>query len=122
MVENVSRIFHRSFYIFTESPPEQYTNSKIKIGQVGKKPSNEYENDIKVFDDVLGSSNAKSTDQFFIGGKHEKLDKVCLSQSYFDSSEGTRTNKNQKLSLFKQSLKDIERIYIDFLGYDMSHV
>ena len=32
----------------------------------------EYENAIIVFDDVLGSSNSRYIDQFFIRGRHNK--------------------------------------------------
>ena len=67
MVKILSRIPDRGFYIITKSPPEQYTNSKIKIEEISDeiKPLNEYENGIIVFDDFLGSSNSRFIDQFF---------------------------------------------------------
>ena len=57
----------RYIYIFTKSPPDQYSISKIKIKEITDetKPFNEYENAIIVFDDVLGSSNSRYIDQFF---------------------------------------------------------
>ena len=86
-----SRVSDRDIYIITKSPPEQYTNSKIKIEEINDefKPLNEYENGIIVFDDILGSSNSKFIDQFFIRGRHNNLDIYYLSQSYFDLPKRT---------------------------------
>ena len=41
------------FYIFTKSPPEQYSNSKIKIKEISWElnPVKEYENAVIVFQD-----------------------------------------------------------------------
>ena len=68
MLKILSRITNRDIYIITKSPPEQYTNSKIKIKEIGDeiKTLSEYENGIIVFDDVLGSSNSRFIDQFFV--------------------------------------------------------
>ena len=70
MLKILSRMPDRDVYIITKSPPEQYTNSKIKIKEISDeiKPLNEYENGIIVFDDILGSSNSRFIDQFFIRG------------------------------------------------------
>ena len=67
MLKILSRMLDRDIYIITKSPPEQYTNSKIKIKEISDeiKPLNEYENGIIVFDDVLGSTNSRFIDQFF---------------------------------------------------------
>ena len=72
MLKILSRIIDRGFYIITKSPPEQYTNSKIKTKEITDeiKPLNEYENGVKVFDDILGSSNSSFIDKFFIRGRH----------------------------------------------------
>ena len=68
MLKLLSRISDRDTYIITKSPPEQYSNSKIKIKEINDeiKPLNEYENGIIVFDDFLGSSNSRFIDQFFL--------------------------------------------------------
>ena len=86
MLKILSRIPRRDIYIITKSPPEQYTDSKIKIKGIGDKikPLNEDENCIIVFDDILGSSNSRFIDQFFIRGRHNNLDIYYLSLSYFD--------------------------------------
>ena len=68
MLKILSRMIDRDIYIITKSPPEQYTNSKIKIKEISDeiKPLNDYENCIIVFDDLLGSSNSRFIDQVFI--------------------------------------------------------
>ena len=59
LLKILSRMSKRDIYIITKSPPEQFSNSKIKIKEIGEdiKPLNEYENAIIVFDDILGTSN-----------------------------------------------------------------
>ena len=123
MLKILSRISDRDIYIITKSPPEQYTNSKIKIKEIGDeiKSLNEYENGIIVFDDILGSSNSRFIDQFFIRGRHNNLDIYYLSQSYFDLPKRTIRNNSNKIILFNQTLKDIEHIYRDVAGYDMNY-
>ena len=123
MLKILSRIPDRDFYIITKSPPEQFTNSKIKIKEISDeiKPLNEYKNGIIVFDDVLGSSNDRFIDQFFIRGRHNNLDIYYLSQSYFDLPKRTIRNNSNKIILFNQTLKDIEHIYRDVAGYDMNY-
>ena len=76
MLKILSRISNRDIHIITKSPPEQYSNSKTKIKEISDeiKPLNEYENGIRVFDDILGSSNSRFIDQFFIRGRHNNLD------------------------------------------------
>ena len=76
MLKILSRKSDRDIYIITKSPPEQYTNSKIKIEEIsdGIIPLNEYENGIIVFDVILGSSNSRFIDQFFVRGRHNNLD------------------------------------------------
>ena len=123
MLKILSRIPNRDIYIITKSPPEQYTNSKIKIKEISDeiKPLNEYENGIIVFDDILGSSISRFIDQFFIRGRHNNLDTYYLSQSYFDLPKKTIRNNSNKIILFNQTLKDIEHIYRDVAGYDMNY-
>ena len=123
MLRILSRMIDRDIYIITKSPLEQYTDSKIKIKEINGeiKPLNEYENGIIVFDYVLGSTNSRFIDQFFIRGRHNNLDIYYLSQSYFDLPKRTiRTNSN-RINLFNQTLKDIEHIYRDVAGYDMNY-
>ena len=123
MLQILSRISDRDIYIITKSPPEQHTNSKIKLKKINDeiKPLNEYENGIIVFDDIVGSSNSRFIDQFFIRGRHNNLDIYYLSQSYFNLSKRTIRNKSNRIILFNKTLKDIEHIYRDVAGYDMTY-
>ena len=123
MLKILSRIPDRDIYIITKSPPEHYINSEIKIKEISDeiKPLNEYENGIIVFDDILGSSNSRFIDQFFIRGRHNNLDIYYLSQSYFDLPKRSIRNNSKKTLLFNQTLKDIEHIYRDVAGYDMNY-
>ena len=123
MLKILSRIPDRDIYIITKSPPEQSTNSKIKIKKISDeiKPLNEYENGIIVFDDILGSSNSRFIDQFFIRGRHNNLDIYYLSQSYFDLPKRTIRSNSNNINLFNQTLKDIEHIYRDVAGNDMNY-
>ena len=75
MLKIFSWLPNRDIYKITKLPPEQYSNSKIKINQLEKKikPLNEYEKAILVFDDILASSNGRYIDQYFIGGWHNNL-------------------------------------------------
>ena len=92
MLKILSRMIDRDIYKITKSPPKQYTNSKNKIKELSDeiKPLNEYENGIIVFDDILGSSNSRLIDQFFIRGRHNNLDIYYLSHSYFDLPKRTK--------------------------------
>ena len=123
MLKILSRIPNRDIYIITNSHPEQYSNSKIKVKEISDeiKPLNEYENGIIVFDDILGSSNSRFIDHFFIRGRHNNLNIYHLSQSYFDLPKRTINNNSNKNLLFNQTLKDIEHIYRDVAGYDMNY-
>ena len=123
MLKILSGIPDGDIYIITKSPPEQYSNSKIKIEEISDeiKPLNEYENGVIVFDDILGSSNSRFIDQFFIRGQHNTLDIYYLPQSYFDLPERTIRNNSNKNILFNQTLKNIEHIYRDVAGYDMNY-
>ena len=87
MLKTLSRIPKRDTYIITKSPSEQSSNSKIKIKEIGEeiKPLNQYELAIKVFDDILGSSNSKYIDQFVIVGRIN-----------------TKRNNSHKILLFNQ--------------------
>ena len=112
MLKIFSRISNRDLYIITKSPPEQYSNSKIKIKERSDEIICEYENAIIVFDDNLGSSKSMFVDQNFIRGRHNDLDIYYLSQSCFDLRKRTMRYNGNKIVLFNQTLKDIEHICI----------
>ena len=123
MLQILSSISDRDIYIITKSPSEQYSSSKIKVKAINDeiKPVNENENCVIVFDDILGSTNSNYIDQYFIRGRHNRLDIYCLSQSYFDLPKRSIRNSSNKIILFDQTLKDIENINRDIAGNDMSY-
>ena len=100
MLKIPSRIPNRNFYKITKSPAEQYSSSTIKIKKISDeiKPLNEYEIVIIFCDDILGSSNSKLVDQYFIRGWHNDfndLEIYYLSQSYFDLPKKTIRNNSK---------------------------
>ena len=121
MLQILSRISDRDIYITTESPPEHFSNFKIKVKEISDeiKPLNEYENCVTVFDDFSGSTNSNYIDQYFIRSRHNHLDIYYLSQSYFDLPKRSIRNNSNKIILFNKTLKFIENIYRDIAGYDM---
>ena len=68
MLEIFSWMPNRDIHIITKSPTEQYSNSNIKIKEIGEenKALRKGENALIVFDYFLGTSISKSIDQFFI--------------------------------------------------------
>ena len=111
MLKILSRISNQGFYIVTKSHTEHYSDSKIKSKGKGEeiKTLSEYENALIVFDDILGSSTSNYIDQFFIRCRHKNLDIYHISQSYFDLTKRTKRNNGNKIILFNQTLKDIEK-------------
>ena len=104
MLAIFSRLPDRDIYKITKSPPEQNSNSKIKIKEIGEeiKTLTEHENTIIDFDDFLGSTNSRYIDEFFIRGRHKNLDIIYLSHFFFDLPKRTITNNsNEKICLFK---------------------
>ena len=120
----------RKIHIITRSP-EQYSNtallaSGIEIEQVKveedleDKSIQDFQNCCVVFDDMLDTSQ-KLIDPFFTRGRHNDLDVYYLSQSYFDLPKRTIRNNSNIIILFQQTLKDVEHIYRDIAGFDMSY-
>ena len=60
-------------------------------------PLNENENGIIVFDDILGSSNSRFIDLFFIRGRLNNIHIFYLSQSFFDLPKRTTRNSSNKI-------------------------
>ena len=109
--------------IITRSP-EQYNKIEIEDVSVeedlGDKSIQDFQNCCVVFDDML-DSNQKLIVPFFTRGRHNDLDVYYLSQSYFDLSKRTIRNNSIIIILFQQTLKDVEHIYRDIAGFDMSN-
>ena len=109
--------------IITRSP-EQYNKIEIEDVSVeedlGDKSIQDFQNCCVVFDDML-DSNQKLIDPFFTRGRHNDPDVYYLSQSYFDLSKRTIRSNSNIIILFQQTLKDVEHIYRDIAGFDMSN-
>ena len=73
-----------------------------------------------MFVDVL-DSNQKLIDPFFTRGRHKSCEVYYLSQSYFEVPKRTIRNNSNIIILFQQTLKDVEHIYRDIAGFDMSY-
>ena len=113
---------NKKIIIITRSP-EQYsdiTNLDITIEEdFDNKTIEDYKGSIIVFDDML-DSNQKLIDPFFTRGRHRDCDVYYLVQSYFDLPKRTIRNNLNIVVLLKQTLKDVENLYCDIAGFDMS--
>ena len=74
-----------------------------------------------IFDDMLGARNCSQTDEFFTRGRHENLDVYYISQSFFGLPRQSIRNNNDRIILFKQTLRDVESMYYDIGAYDMEY-
>ena len=72
-----------------------------------------------VFDDI-SESNQKLIDPFFTGARHNLCDVYYLSQSYFEVPKQTIRNNSNIIIVFRQTLKDLQHVYGDLAGYNMS--
>ena len=65
--------------------------------------------------------NQKLIDPFFTRRRHKDLDVFHSSQSYFDLHKRTiRIKSNLIIKIFQQTIKDVEPLYRDIAGFDMS--
>ena len=62
---------------------------------------------------MLGAQNSSRKDEFYKRGSHENLDVYYISQSI--------RNNCGRLILFKETLTDVESMYEDIGGYDMTY-
>ena len=105
----------RPIHIITRSPnqdPNYKTSNEIK-------PMNKYKGSVVIFDDMLRAKNSSQIDEFFTRGRHEDLDVYYISQSYFALPRQSIRNNNDRLILFKQTLRDVQSMYYDIGAYDM---
>jgi len=83
-------------------------------------PLEDYGKKMVVFDDMLGSKEAKYIDVFFTRGRHQNLDIYYISQSWYELPKNTIRNNCSRIMLFPQTLKDITMIHNDISGLHMS--
>ena len=113
----------KQIHIITRTPG-QYENIQLEDVSVEEdledRTIQDFQNCCVVFDDML-DSNQKLIDPFFTRGRHNDLDVYYLSQSYFDLPKRTIRNNSNIIILFRQTVKDVEHIYRDIAGFDMSY-
>ena len=119
----------KEIHIITRSP-NQYEDFELEDTEgalrivieeyLEDKSIQDFQNCCVVFDDML-DSNQKLIDPFFTRGRHTDLDVYYLAQPYFDLPKRTIRNNSNFIILFQQTLKDVEHIYRDIAGFDMSY-
>ena len=72
-----------------------------------------------VFDDMLGSRQAKDIDQFFTRSRHSNINVYYISQSWYALPKNTIRNNASIIYLFQQTKKDVQSLYNDIAGFDM---
>ena len=97
----------RPIHIITLSP-NQYLNYKTS-NEI--KPIKKYEGSVVIFDDMLVARNSAQIDEFFTRGRHEGLDVLYISQSYFALPRQSIRNNSDRLILFKQTIRDVQSLY-----------
>ena len=70
---------------------------------------------------MMLDSNQNLSDPFSTRGRHSDLDVYYLTLSYFDLPKTTIRNNSIIISLFQQTLKDVEHINRDIASFDMSY-
>ena len=68
---------------------------------------------------MLGARKSSQIDEFFTRGRHGDLDVYYISQSYFGLPRQIIRNNNDRLILFKQTLRDVQSMYHDIGAFDM---
>ena len=86
--------------------PNYETSTEIR-------PLSKYKGSIVIFDDMLGARNSSQIDEVFTRGRHEDLDVYYISQSFFAQPRQSIRNNNDRLMLFKQTLRDVQSMYYD---------
>ena len=109
----------RNVYIIAKTEdqyPLKYINQSTEIENLDF-----YENSHVIFDDMLGSKQAKDIDQFFCRGRHGNINVYYISQSWYSLPKNTIRNNSSVLCIFSQSRRDLQSLYNDIAGFDMSY-
>ena len=70
---------------------------------------------------MLGARNCSQIDEFFTRGRHEDLVVYYTSQSYFALPRQSIRNNSGRLTLFQQTLRDVQSMYYVIGAYDMNY-
>ena len=93
------------FETASDVPDPRHLNSEDKI--------------LMIFNDLLLEKQNKC-ECYCIRGRHCNVDCFCLSQNYFKLPRQTIRENVNFICLFRQDLKNINHIYNDHVGEDMS--
>ena len=80
---------------------------------------NSDDKNLMIFDDLLLERQNKS-ECYYIRGRHSNVDCFYLSQNYFKLPRQTIRENANFICLFSQDLKNINHIYSDHVGEDMT--
>ena len=80
---------------------------------------NSEDKNLMIFDDLLLEKQNKCK-CYYVRGRHSNVDCFYLSQNYFKLPRQTITENTNFICLFPQDLKNINHIYNDHVGEDMS--
>ena len=80
---------------------------------------NTEDKNLMIFDDLLLERQNKC-EYYYIRGRHSNVDCFYLSQNYFKLPRQTIRENANFICLFPQDLKNINHIYNDHVGDDMT--
>ena len=80
---------------------------------------NSEDKNLMIFDDLLLEKQNK-TECYYVHGRHRNVDCFYLSQNHFKLPRQTIRENTNFICLFPQDLKNINHIYSDHVGEDMS--
>ena len=75
-------------------------------------------NNLVIFDDLIDEKQSQLS-KYFTRGRHNNINTIYISQSYFHLPRKTIRNNSNFLILFKLPMKDVENIYQDLVSADM---
>ena len=119
MLDILKELNPKDVYIIAKTEdqyPLKYYNQSTEIENLDF-----YENSHVIFDDMLGSKQAKHIDQFFCRGRHGNINVYYISQSWYSLPKNTIRNNSSVLCIFSQSRRDLQSLYNDIAGFDMSY-
>ena len=70
---------------------------------------------------MLGAKNSSQIVEFYTRGRHEDLHVYYISRSCFALPRQSIRNNNDRLLLFKQTLRDVQSMYQDIGAFDMKY-
>ena len=109
----------RKIRIVTRSP-EQNENLEVEDFSVEEEVQDFETSTIHVFSLMICWTQSEISGSIFTRGTHALCDVYYLTQSYFDLPERTIRNISNIIILFQQTWKDVEHIYRDIAGFDVS--